>query len=457
MANMVKLIVFDFDGTLVSLKEVHFLSLNQAIREIAGPQFEISKEEHVKFFDGLSTRKKLSYLVELKQLPKNKIEEIFHEKQRLTIQMMNSHLNRDPHVSLLLGKLKEDGFKIFLASNAIRSTVEAGLKKLEITEFFDHVFCNEDVKNQKPHPEVYLKCMVEAGVCPEETLVVEDGKHGRNAGRDSGAFVCGVDSPENLTYWKIYDAISETNKRKNSKWVGNDLNILIPMGGKGSRFKNAGYKLPKPLIDVDGKPMIQRVIENLNIDGQFIFIVDREQNAEHNLALLLGLMVPGCKVIDSDMGGAAFDTLLAKDLIDNDKHLLIANSDQIVEDFDSSDFLYSMISSEVDGGILTFKATGTKWSYAKIEENRFVSRVAEKVEISDDATVGIYYYRRGADYVRSCQQMIEKDIRTNNEFYICPVFNELIENGGKVKCHEVREMRGIGTPEDLQAFLEKIK
>lgn len=461
---MIKLIIVDFDGTIADLREIHFLSLNQALREIVGPEFEISKEEHTHLFDGLSTRKKLSLLSEKKDLHTEKFEEIFQRKQNLTIQMMETHLEKDVRINFVLHHLKNDGFKLFLASNAIRSTVEAGLKKLGIFEVFDGVFCNEDVKNQKPHPEIHLRIMVEAGVSPEETLIIEDSKHGRSAARDSGAFVCGVDSPADFSYWRIFDAISETNKLpKKNKWTGQDLNVLIPMGGNGMRFKNAGFTLPKPLIDVNGKPMVQRVIENLNVEAQFIFVVDEKQNKEHNLELMLRLMCPGCKVINrldgdaENMKGTAYGVLSAKELINNDKHLLIANSDQIVEDFDSSDFLWSMISTGVDGGILTFKASGKKWSYAKVAENGFVSEVAEKVEISDDATVGIYFWKHGKDFARSCEEMIKKDIRTNGEFYVCPTFNELIAEGGKVKTFEVNGMRGLGTPEDLSAFLEKTK
>jgi len=154
-------------------------------------------------------------------------------------------------------------------------------------------------------------------------------------------------------------------------------------------------------------------------------------------------------------GGAACTTLLAKEYIDNDEPIVMANSDQYV-DWDSNEFMYSMIGDGVDAGILTFPSAHPKWSYAKLSEDGFVSEVAEKKPISNVATVGIYYWRKGSDYIKYAEQMIEKNIRVNNEFYVCPVFNEAILDNKKIKVYNIGEnnMWGIGTPEDLKHFLE---
>ena len=158
--------------------------------------------------------------------------------------------------------------------------------------------------------------------------------------------------------------------------------------------------------------------------------------------------------IDSLTEGAACTTLLAKEFIDNDEPLLIANSDQVVE-WDSNEFMYSMVADNVDGGILTFEATHPKWSFAKLGNDGFVSEVAEKKPISNIATAGIYYWAHGSNYVKYAEQMIEKDIRTNNEFYVCPVYNEAIQDGKKVKIFQIEKMWGLGTPEDLEVFLKR--
>ena len=236
------------------------------------------------------------------------------------------------------------------------------------------------------------------------------------------------------------------------------MNVLIPMAGAGSRFEKAGYTFPKPLIDVKGKPMIQVVADNINIDAKHIFIVQKSHYEKYNLENTLRAIVKNCEIIQVDgvTEGAACTTLLAKELINNDEPLLMANSDQFME-WDSNKFMYSMIGDTIDGGILTFESTHPKWSYAKLDDAGFVSEVAEKNPISNLATVGVYYWSKGSDYVKYAEQMIEKDVRVNNEFYVCPVFNEAIADNKKIKIFNIEKMWGLGTPEDLSYFLESQK
>ena len=131
---------------------------------------------------------------------------------------------------------------------------------------------------------------------------------------------------------------------------------------------------------------------------------------------------------------------------------MIANSDQYIN-WNSSKALYDFNSKNLDGAILTFEAIHPKWSYAKCNEEGFVTEVAEKKVISKNATVGVYYWKHGSDYVKSAEEMIEKNIRVNNEFYVCPVFNEAIEDKKKIKTFDIEKMWGLGTPEDLEVFL----
>jgi dTDP-glucose pyrophosphorylase len=169
---------------------------------------------------------------------------------------------------------------------------------------------------------------------------------------------------------------------------------------------------------------------------------------------MLNLIAPSCNVIEVDgiTEGAACTALLAKDFIDNDDPLFFANSDQYVQ-WNPVDFMYNMQETNADGGIVTFKATHPKWSFAKVNEQGVVTEVAEKNPISDNATVGFYYWKCGSDFVRSAEKMIEKNIRVNNEFYVCPVYNQAIEDGLVVRNYEASEMWGLGTPEDLDYFV----
>jgi dTDP-glucose pyrophosphorylase len=236
------------------------------------------------------------------------------------------------------------------------------------------------------------------------------------------------------------------------------MNILIPMAGAGNRFLQSGYTFPKPLIEVRNKPMIQLVVENLNIDANYIYVVQKSHRIQYNLDILLNMMTPGCKVIETEglTEGAACTALLAKEFINNDNPLFFANSDQFVE-WDSNEFMYKMQETNLDGGIVTFKSIHPKWSFVKVNKEGFVIEVAEKKPISDIATVGYYYWKKGADFVKYAEQMIEKEIRVNNEFYVCPVFNEAIEDGKKIITFNVSKMWGLGTPEDLTYYLENYR
>ena len=236
------------------------------------------------------------------------------------------------------------------------------------------------------------------------------------------------------------------------------MKILIPMAGRGKRFEDAGYSFPKPIIDINGKPMIQIIVENMNFSAEHVFLCQKEHSEQYSLKELLELISPNCKIVQVNgiTEGAACTALLAKEYIDKDTPLFFANSDQFVE-WDSNEFVYKMNETDADGGIVTFRATHPKWSFAKIDEQGLVTEVAEKNPISDIATVGYYYWKKGSDFVKYAEDMIEKDIRVNNEFYVCPVFNQAIEDGKEIRTFDIPKMWGLGTPEDLKYYLENYK
>jgi HAD superfamily hydrolase (TIGR01509 family) len=454
---MTKLIIFDLDGVLVEAKEIHYTTLNKAIEEVAGSDYIITHAEHLSTYDGLKTQQKLDMLTKNKGLSTDLHTDIWSLKQLLTINAI-SQLKVDNRLVEIFKELRERGYQLACCSNSIRRSVLVMLSKIGLIEYMDLILSNEDVKNSKPHPEMYWKGMSMMGVLPEETLIVEDSPHGLLAASRSRAMVLRVDNPHDLTLEKLETKLKQKKSMSIPKWQGGKLNVLIPMAGAGSRFQQAGYTFPKPLIDVKGKPMIQVVVDNLNMDANYIFVVQKEHRAKYNLDTLLNLIAPNCKIVEVDgmTDGAACTTLLAKEHIDNDAPLVMANSDQFLE-WDSNEFMYKMIEQKVDGGIVSFQATHPKWSFAKVDEHGYVTEVAEKNPISDIATVGVYYWAKGSDYVKYAEQMIEKNIRTNNEFYTCPVFNEAIGDCKRIKTFHIDNMWGIGTPEDLNYFLENYK
>ena len=454
--NTIKGLIFDLDGVLVMTKKIHFDALNLALKRVNVQ--EISYKDHLNIYDGLPTNKKLNILNHKKILDKKYNSKVIKIKQENTLKLLNKFIKYNPKIYNTFLKLSKS-YKISLATNAVKKTLDLCLKKLRINKFISHSYSNEDVANNKPHPQVYLKCLVNMGLKPSETLIFEDSHHGVMAAQDSGCHLYTVKNISDINYSNIKNVINNLNKddmKKNKPnfWADTNLNILIPMAGAGSRFKDAGYIFPKPLIEINNKPMIQCVVESLKLEGNYIFIVQKEHQAKYNINSVLKILKPNCKIIELDeiTEGAACTTLLAKKYIDNNNPLIIANSDQYIE-WDSIKSMYNFNSKKIDGSILTFEAIHPKWSYAKVDKNNLVTEVAEKKVISKNATAGVYYWKKGNDYVKYAEQMINKNIRVNNEFYVCPVFNEAILDKKRIIIDQVEEMHGLGTPDDLNHFL----
>ena len=448
---MIRLIVFDLDGVLVDAKTIHYSALNEAL----GTEFSISWNEHLALYDGLKTNEKLRLLTLRKGLPQERHEEIWKAKQKITLRLLST-LTENPVIKEAIKKLSHDEYKIACCSNSIRRSVLTMLSKLGIIEYMDLILGNEDAKNCKPHPEIYWKAISMMNCLPEETLIIEDSPFGLLAASRTNSKVMRVTSSKEVTYDNILKYLKQENMNAIPKWKDDKLNVIIPMAGAGSRFEKAGYTFPKPLIEVNGKPMIQVVIENLNIDANYIYVVQKSHREKYNLDGLLNLLTPKCTIIQVEgiTQGAACTTLLAKKYINNDNPLFFANSDQYAG-WNSNEFMYKMNETNADAGVLTFTSTHPKWSFVKINKNGLVTEVAEKNPISNIATVGFYYWKHGSDYVRYAEQMIEKNIRFNNEFYVCPVFNEAIKDKKEIRTFHIEEMFGLGTPEDLNAYLNR--
>ena len=455
---MNKLVIFDLDGVLIDSRDMHYEALNRALSNV-DKKYVIDREEHLSVYDGLPTSRKLNLLTERKGLPVDKHQQVWEDKQVETLNIF-SKLDNDYELMHYFKQLKDKGYQVTVASNSIRNTVKLVLLKLGLLEFIDYYMSNEDVHRNKPFPEMYWNCMTACNALPKDTVILEDSHIGRQGALDSGSHLIAIENRDHLNQDKIDEIVSilDSKKLTHIPWKSEKMNVLIPMAGRGSRFADVGYTFPKPLIEVNGKPMIQVVLENLNIEANYTFVVRKEHYDKYSLQYLLSLISPGCNIVQVDemTEGSACTTLLAKEFINNDDPLLLANSDQFME-WNSNECLYAFNADGIDGGILTFKATHPKWSYAKVGSDGFVAEVAEKKPISQDATVGVYFWKKGSDYVKYAEQMIDKDIRTNGEFYICPVFNEAINDGKKVRIKEIERMWGIGTPEDLNYFLEHYK
>ena len=428
---MIKLIIFDLDGVLVDSKEHHFNALNNALLEVDS-KYSISKKDHLTIYDGLPTKKKLELLTKHKGLSTDKYDFVWKRKQELTFDIIKTDIAEDTKLIELFKKLKSDGIRIWICSNSIRDTIKLILLKKGLIEYVDSYISNEDVNSSKPHPEMYWKAMMSEKVLPSETIIVEDSYVGRTAAIYSGAKLCPVKNPDDLTIQLLYSEMEKPLRA--NKWSDKTLNVLIPMAGRGSRFSNENYKMPKPLIEINGKPMIKVVVDNLNVEANFIFIVQKKHYEEFNLQSVLNFIQPNCKIIQTDgvTEGAACTTLLAKEFINTNSPLLIANSDQFME-WNSGEFFHTMNSPNIDGGILTFESNHPKWSYARLDDYGNVCEIKEKEVISNYATCGIYYFNRGGEYVKYAEKMIKDNIRVNGEFYVAPVYNQFIKDNKNIK------------------------
>lgn len=231
------------------------------------------------------------------------------------------------------------------------------------------------------------------------------------------------------------------------------------MAGLGSRFSEAGYEKPKPFIDVSGKPMIERVLENLNVENAQFILVARKEHLEQERELV-NYIKREFKLLFISINqlteGTACTVLSARKYINNQFPLLIANSDQII-DIDLKEFLDDANERDLDGSIITFydEDKNPKWSFAELDKNDQVIRVKEKEAISNHATVGIYYFKTGTIFVDGAIDMIASNDRVNNEFYTCPVYNYVIADKKKIGIYEIpyESMHGLGTPEDLNSYV----
>jgi NDP-sugar pyrophosphorylase family protein len=238
------------------------------------------------------------------------------------------------------------------------------------------------------------------------------------------------------------------------------LQIIIPLGGKAARFQERGYTFPKPLIEIGSRSMIEVVLENLAPPRphRYTFICRKEHLSQFYLGDMLRLLAPDCRIIplEQETAGALCSVLLAIDELKLDEEILIANGDQFISS-GLEPFYKACRKPGIDGCILTFTATHPRWSFVKTDESGFVTATAEKKPISKQATAGIYYFRRARDLVEGAEKMIVKGLTTSGQFFVCPVYNELILAGKKVTTHHLPDgaMHSLGTPEDLDLFLKE--
>ena len=233
------------------------------------------------------------------------------------------------------------------------------------------------------------------------------------------------------------------------------MQIIIGMAGAGRRFANSGYTIPKPLCRVGNTTMIQKAVDSLGIEGKYIFVVLHEHLLEYKW--LEGHLASLAKYVtivklDEITDGAACTLLRAKQYIDNDEPLISINSDQVLH-WNSSEFITKCKQEPEVSWIMTYPHSDLKHSFVKVDDDGVVVQTAEKVAISDMASVGLYHWSKGSLFVESAEQMIANNDKHNNEFYLAPVYNYTLKTN-IVKPYQVdaSNFSPVGTPSDLAVF-----
>jgi len=234
------------------------------------------------------------------------------------------------------------------------------------------------------------------------------------------------------------------------------MNILFPMAGLGTRLSKSGYKSPKPLVKILDKMLIEWSIKSIGFDGNFIFCCKKEHLEEFDLENILKRLIPSCEIvsIDYQTQGTAQTILEAKDLINSDEELFLSDSDHFIQ-WNSQKFLKEIRPQNIDACVMVFpqKQNSTTLSYVSLDQNGFVTEAAEKIPISDIAACGMHYYKKGSAFVTCAEQMIKKDIRFNDEFYVTPIYNEFVRKQKYVISFPINKKWALGSPKEINKFL----
>ena len=445
---------FDLDGVLIDLKELHRDAYITAWYQIH-PHSPIDTKFHADHLEALPTKDKIAICNRILHT-EAAVHPVSTLKQLLTEQLLIDFTALSRPVTDTIRWLKSQGHVLACCSNSIRKTMNIALQKLEILDQFDLILSNEDVSKSKPSPEIYLKAAAQFSVDPVDCIVFEDSVVGKQAASAAGCCVIPIINSHDITI--DFLKICLHNRSRIPSLTGK-IHLVIPMGGLGSRFEKEGYTIPKPFLPIFGKPMYKWVIENMLPTDPVLrskiqtHLIVREEHA--SLFASRDLDQIQLHTIPSLTEGPACTVLTIRESINTQEALVIANSDQHLE-WDSDALYYSLLHPNIDGIISTFAQhdpSDIKWSYAKTDAMHAVMEVAEKRYISSNASTGIYGWSRGADFVRFAESMIQQNIRVNNEFYVCPVYNEAIRAQKTIRVHDCIKMWGLGIPKDYEYFI----
>lgn len=437
--------LFDLDGVLANTHEIQVNSTFEAFLKIKG--YHLNTKYHELINSTITTIKKLNILKDDSVINEDDIDKIYKIKKQIANTKFTL-IEPDNDKISLFKYLKNNNSKIAVVTNGNRNSAKIILSKIGVIDNVDLLISNDDVVNKKPHSEPYIRAISYFGGDLKNYIIFEDSDVGLESARGTGAFVYKVDNYQDINI----TTINRINGIRN-------INILIPMAGLGSRFSERGFKKIKPLIEVAGVPMIKKAIDSLNIHGNYIFIVRCNENVNELKKYLLEYK-PGCKIVDVAhlTEGSASSCYLAKELINNDNELIITNCDQYLE-WDSEKFLRETRDQKLDCSVLTYNSNSNKNSFIKLNKENKAEMIREKEAISDNALVGVHYFKKGSFFIESYDEIFENKIKFKNEYYVSTVCDNMIKkcyNVGHVKLEKKESYHCLGTPDDYFKFLKYI-
>ena len=433
--------LFDLDGVLVDSFDIQYQSTIDAINNYT--KIDITAEIDKILKSTITTKKKLDYLGEQNIISNAQLLDIYNEKKKIADNIFNNLIIDDEKVKLF-SFLKKKKCKIAVVTNGNKNSAKIILKSLGLYNFLDLLISNEDVVNPKPHSEPYIKAISHFGGDLKNFIIFEDSETGLTSAYGTGCKVYKVENTNDINL-SLIKQMNNLNR-----------NILIPAAGLGSRFQKRGFKLQKPLIELENKTLIEHAVSSLDIEGNYIFVIRKlDNNINIELITALRNIQPECKIIEIDYvtEGSASTCYLAKEFIDNDDELIISNCDQILK-WDSKKFLE--YSSNYDCSVLTYKSNEDKNSFIKTDENNKGIEIREKEVISDNALVGVHYFKKGSDFIKSYEHIFNNNIKFKNEYYVSTVCNHLINEGKEVVNYPFQEKElyySTGTPEDYFKYM----
>lgn len=245
------------------------------------------------------------------------------------------------------------------------------------------------------------------------------------------------------------------------------MNVLFPIAGLGKRFTEFGYSVPKPLVKVKNKTLLEYSLGTLGLDGNYIVVVLKYENESFNREIrdVIESVKPNSKIItiDSPTQGSSETCLYAKKFIDNEEELIVTNGDQYLN-WDPQKFKAHIAETKPDGCVSTYDhkdfeiGKPSKYAFVSLDSNGYATKFQEKFAISQHAMNGIHYWKNGRDFVRTVQMVIDHDIRVNGEHYLSSSYNFLINEGKKINTFKMQnqEYCSLGSPEEINANLNRI-